>query len=774
MSCFFKKGDRVPKEITVVKATGRQELFSDEKLRYALERAEVPEKHIEKIVETVKEKCYDLVPTGQIRKWVIEELDRIDPKYSHGFKYKKRKVHVIGGFGISTLKDVYEDFTKERITDSLIRETGIASKLAEEIANEAEHFLIENNIKNISGRMIREIVNYILLSKGLERYYNSYMKIGMPVYEITQLISRGSKENANQQYNPETVHKLIADAISRNYALTKDMPDRLRESHLFGEIHIHDLEYFSTRPFCFSYDLRFFLKNGLKPDGTGTHTAMAGPARSASVAILHAAKVLSCGQVNCAGGQGFNWFNVILAPYLKGLDYKQIKQMAQMFIYEMSMMYVSRGGQVVFSSVDIEPGIPKTLEKVAAVLPGGRVDPKITYADFHDESNKFFNAITEVYLDGDYNGKPFSFPKYELKISKKDFKEYPSEMAKVSELAAKFGTPYYFIQQDYLPEYSCYQCCAYLMPLSDQNTNDDVVNGTVRGGGLQVVTVNLPQIAYEAKGNDDKLFTLLRDRMDKAKEVMHIKQEIIRRRMEQGLLPFLSQAIDNKGTPYFLVDKQGLEIGMVGLNEFLKAHLGQELHESKEAWNLGLKVIKRMHEIAAEYRKETGYLFGVSRTPAESAAYRLAKIDMKKYPNAVVQGDRKNEAVYYTNSTHIRPSANVALGDRLKIEGSFHPLLDAGAMSHVWLGEGNPDPESITKLTERIARNTLTSYFAYTRDLTICNNCLFTVAGVLHQCPKCGSENIDWLSRITGYYQRVSSWNKGKRQEFLDRQRYTI
>ena len=764
----------MPEEITVIKASGKHEPFSQEKLTYALSRAEVPQKEIPRIVSSVKKKCYNLVPSSQIRKWIIEELDSLDPKYSHGFKYKKQDVHVFGGSGISSLKDVYETFRKQRITDSLIRETGMPAKLAEEIANEAEHFLIESNLTNISGSMIREIVNYILLHRNLETYYADYKKIGMPVFDITRLISSASDDNANQQYNPETVHKLIADTISRNYALTKDLPKKLSDAHLYGEIHIHDLDYFSTRPFCFSYDLRFFLKNGLMPDGTGLHTAVAGPAKKASVAILHAAKILACGQVNCAGGQGFNWFNIILAPYMKGLSYKEIKQMAQLFLYEMSMMYVSRGGQVVFSSIDIEPGIPKTLEKIPAVQPNGIVEQKVTYSDYSDEANQFFRALTEVYMEGDYKGKPFSFPKYELKLNKSDFKKYPEEMQKVSELAAKYGTPYYFIQQDYLPEYSCYQCCAYLMPLSEQNTDDDVFNGTVRGGGLQVVTVNLPQLAYEAKGNDEKLFTLLRDRMDKAKAVMFIKQEIIRRRMEQGLLTFLSQPIDDKGTPYFLVDKQGLEIGMVGLNEMLKAHLGKELHESDDAWAFGLRVIKKMKEIAAEYRKESGFLFGVSRTPAETAAYRLAKIDMKRYPNAIVQGDKQQEAVYYTNSTHIRPSANVGLIERVKKEGSFHPLLDAGAMTHVWLGEGTPNPEAITKLTERIAKNTLTSYFAYTRDLTVCNRCLHTVAGVLQKCQKCGSTNIDWISRITGYYQRVSTWNKGKQQEFHDRQRYTL
>lgn len=318
-------------------------------------------------------------------------------------------------------------------------------------------------------------------------------------------------------------------------------------------------------------------------------------------------------------------------------------------------------------------------------------------------------------------------------------------------------------------------CCAYLMPLSEQNTQDDLYNGTTRGGALQVVTINLPRIAYDAEGNDTKLFELLRERMKIARDVLLVKQKIIKQRMQQGVLPFLSQTVDDKGTPYLDVDKQSLELGMVGLNEMLKVHTGRELHEGDDAWKFGMKVIKTMTDIAKEFSAETGAKFVTSRTPAESCSYRLASIDLKEMNGkAVVQGDRAKKAVYYTNGNHVRPSADVPLFDRLRIEASFNPLLIGGTMSHVWMGEANPDPTALTSLTERIVKKTLMAYYAYTKDLTVCKSCKFVAPNMLKICPHCDSKDVDWYSRITGYYQKVSGWNAGKLQELQDRRRYGV
>ena len=672
---------------------------------------------------------------------------------------------------VRTSRNEIEPFDAGKIVRSLVEEAGVSREVAEEIASEVERGIKSLGLEFVSAPLIREVVNVKLIERGLERERALYTRLGMPVYDVAKLISEGSRENANLQHNPETIHKLVADSVMKEYSLLRVLPTDLADAHMRGEIHVHDLEYFATRPYCFQHDLRWFLKNGLKVDGTGENTAVAGPAKNAEVAILHAAKALAAAQTNFAGGQGLDFFNVWLAPYLEGKSYEEVKQLAQMFVYEMSQMYVARGGQTVFSDVDIEYGVPKVCQDLPAVLPGGKVRESVTYGDFEEEAIAFAHALTEVYSEGDYVGKPFFFPKPNYKLRKEFFKKEGFEefMLSVHECVAKFGTPYFLnLLAGYLPDNVFAQCCRLVLS-PDEGDWEDFERGCMRTGSLQVVTVNLPRIAYES-GDDDELFELLLERMELARRVIEVKREVIRKRMEEGALPFLTQ--DVYGEPYYRVDKVVRSIGFVGLNEMLEAFLGEELHESVDAWKFGLKVVKFMLDTAIEWSRETGERWVITQTPAESTAHRFARLDAKYFPNAVVRGE--GDGVYYTNSSHCRVSADVPLFERLRIEGSFHPLCNGGMMAHVWMGESNPSPELLWELTKKVATKTLVGYWAYTKDMTYCRKCKKVSGGVKEVCPSCGSGDVECYSRITGYYQRVSSWNEGKRREFLDRVRVRL
>jgi len=335
-----------------------------------------------------------------------------------------------------------ETFDPSKVIESIRKETGCAGKVIEDIVDEVYNTLKVIKLDPVTGPLIREFVNTKFLERGMEECRKKYTRVGMPVYDARKTDLGGGKgDNANLQRSPETVHKRKADQLSKEQALLM-LPNHLAESHLNGDIHIHDLEYITSRYFCADWDLRYVFYYGFTGDGNGEHTSTAGPAMRPEVAILHASKTLGSGQVNFAGGEGFYNFLTFISPYFKGCSYKEIKQNMQCFIYEMTQMLTSRGGQQIFSSVQLSPAVPEMWKDKPAVYKG-KVGPE-TYGDFDKETRLLFKAFMEVMFDGDYAGKPFYFPKPEIAIEP----EYIKLMKAEDEIA--FPLDYPTIRELYL------------------------------------------------------------------------------------------------------------------------------------------------------------------------------------------------------------------------------------------------------------------------------------------------------------------------------------
>ena len=713
------------------------------------------------------------------------------------------------------------DWNREFIVKQLLTETKLAKEFydvrpmsqeeAEQIAVDVERKILSLRLKFISGPLIRELVNNVILGESKDKpeyafYRNVLTRVGTPVYDAYLMdVGQGYKanENANLQPNAETSHKRKADWVSgEEYMLL--MPPKLADAHLSGDLHIHDLEYFGTRPFCQDWDLRYFFYYGLMPDGMGTRTSVAGPAKHPEVAILHTAKILASAQTNFAGGEGFYNFLVFLAPYFRGLSYDRIKQLMQMMFFEYTQAYVARGGQLVFSNIQVQPGVPELWRKVPAVT-HGRVGPDL-YGDFESEVRMMFKALYEVACHGDYRGKPFNFPKLENSLSPEFFKpEYDDVWLDVHRSVAKFGIPYF---DNLMPPYrgygkgvSCYQCCAYCFVETAEGNPDfqnklNFVDGKhFTMGSWQVISLNLPRMAYKAKGNDNVLFEEARQLMDLSVDIFRVKRKWMELIRTRNRIPFATQhPIDprtgQKGPP--AIDFEGLvnTIGLVGGNEMAQWHTGYQLHEHPDAVKILVKLILEMQKYKKELESKTGVKLALARTPAESTAQRFAVADLLNeayhdQAEKTIKGDlgkakfmlaedQKDVPIYYNNGTHVFVGANVDKLERIDIEQKFFPLLNGGNMLHVWLGEASPDPEALYKLTKRIATQTHIGYYAYTKDLTVCNNC-GTVSPLMSKlCPTCGSDNVEWWSRVTGYYQAVSGWNEGKKRELQDRYRVPV
>lgn len=734
---------------------------------------------------------------------------------------------------VRTSEGFIEAWNREKIVNQVVKETKLCEKFyktpaatreeAEEIAKKAEKVIKNMGLANLSGPLVREVVNNIMLEEGHADWRNAMTRVGACVNDALE-IDFGSgfeaNDNANQLNNAETSHKRKADKMSKEQNLLL-MPACLTEAHLSGELHIHDLEYFGTRSFCMDHDLRYFFYYGFMPDGIGMQSSVAAPAKNAEVALLHATKVMGSAQSNFAGGQGFYNFLTFMAPYFEDKSYKEIRQYMQMFVYEMTQMLCSRGGQTVFSSVQLSPGVPKLWKNIPAVYRGkvwdGKQAPLRVYGEFEREVRLGFMGMMDVMLEGDYWGKPFSFPKPEISIEpdfmiedeefNRDNPELPTynDLYKKSfELAAKFGTPYFDNQ---LPEYrgagkgvSCVQCCAYFFT-QDVTTDVNFSNklNFIEGahfsmGSWQVMSLNCPRVAYKANHDDKELIKGLKFAMDKAVEVFKVKRERMDALIAKNRIPFAQQKPVDPNTKQVGTQEVDFEslvctIGVVGINEMVQYHTGSQIHESDKAYKLAIRIMFEMKLYAAELSKKHNMTIALARTPAETTAQRFAVSDLlhEEYREKAMQcvkGDvqkalnniskTRDLPVYYTNGTHLPVNAKVSLPERIKYEQTFFPIVDGGNIMHIWMGEKSPNPEGLMDFAMNLCKNTQVGYFAFTRDMTVCINEGYVASGILEKCPKCGSENVQHLSRITGYLQSVEGWNEGKKQELKDRKRYEI
>ncbi|MDR2545602.1 MAG: anaerobic ribonucleoside-triphosphate reductase [Methanobrevibacter sp.] len=751
----------------VKKNNGTLEEFSSEKLLKSLVMVETPLAKAEKIVSLVFLAIYDGIKTKEVKKIVYEELSEINEEIAN--KYLANTV-----LKVRTSRNKIEPFDLSKIANNLVEETGASQETAFEIASQVWKELKKLNIEYLTSPIIREIVNAKLLEYGLENLRSRYTRLGIPVYNITSLIQNGSRDNANMIHNPETVHKYVADEALKQYALLHMLPLHLTDAHMSGDIHIHDLEFFGGRPLnCMQHDIRTFIKYGLKVDGTGDHTSVAGSPNHIETLMNHSGEIMLAAQQNMSGGQGMFLWNVFIAPFAKGLSYENIKQSVQMLVYNLNMAYAARGSQVPFTSMGLEFSVPKFLKDVEAYGPKGKIVG--TYGDFEEETRLLQRAFTETLLEGDAEGKPHLFPNTIYTLRKENLKsEYEEDLRRVHELSAKYGSSYFI---NMLPSYrgnmANYMGCRTCL---QDNWTGNWDKDCFRTGNLAYVTLNFPRIGYQSRDEND-VFEYLDSYMDVAVETLNIRREHgLKCFKEYNLLPFLNQEIEDE--LYYRIENSTLSFGFVGLNEMLISLFGKGI-ENPESNKFGVKILEYMNKRANELKKETGNRWTVLQTPAESTAYRFANLDKEKFGEEVITqgGDGSN---YYTNSSHVPVSSNTNLIDKIKIEEQYHPLTPGGHIFHAFMGESYSDPDSLISLTHKIAKKSNIGFWAYSSALSFCIKCKTLMKGLNNKCPTCGEvDDVEWYDRITGYVQQVGrsksasgGWNAGKRQELLDRRRF--
>ena len=671
---------------------------------------------------------------------------------------------------VRTSSENIVSWDRERIVDALIKETEISRDIAEIIGHEVERQISNLHIGIITAPLIRELVDVKLLEYGLEEARRKHTRLGSPLYDVKEIILAPNKENANVPHGPEATNLSLAEGIKKEFALLHVFSQDIGDAHMRGDLHLHDLG-FIDRPYCSGQSIEYVKKFGLDLPNA---LSIAKPAKHAEVLLAQMVKFSAALQGVFAGAIGWDAINVFFAPFLVGMSDKDVHQLAQMMIYEYSQQAVARGGQAIFSDINIYYEMPKHFENVPAIGPGGQYTGK-TYGEYQKESQKFAWELFNVYREGDGSGRPFFFPKPLVHMTEKFFKTEGHEkfLRHIAEVSSEMGNTYYVFDRGDTAKIS--ECCRLSFKLEQSDLDDAKEPWRMRYSALQNVTINLPRIAYRAKGSDEKLFEHLGEMLELAAKAHVQKKKFIEELLaggKNGPLSMLTMTRD--GSPYLRMWRVSYLMGILGLNEMMQAHIGQELHESNKALKMGLKVTSFMRIKCEEMTKKYGMHFVLEQTPAESTAYRFAKLDLQHYTSdtrKVLKGSIDSGEMYYTNSTYFNVKHPMNPIDRVQLEGLFHPLIDAGALTHVWLGESKPNPDSIANFVIKTMRETQNSQIAFSPEFTSCNDCGKIARSLMDNCPYCDSTNVDGITRITGYFSKISGWNKGKLAELKDRYR---
>ena len=663
-------------------------------------------------------------------------------------------------------KDEVYPWDKRKIATAMEKEADIPEEIASEIANVVEHRVFASGLTRISTTLIRELVDNELFERGLNKKLEKQTVIGMPKYDLEELILSKNKENSNiATNNPEAINLAIAENTLKQFALQEVFSKDVANAHLNGILHLHDLGY-PTRVYCSSHSLEYLKKYGLSLQNLDTESA---PAKHARTLTGHLNTFLASMQAYYAGALGVGYINIMYAPYIEGMSYKEMKQEAQHLIFSCSQNAFSRGGQTLFLDFNIHTGVPKYLRNIPAIGPSGKPTGK-TYGDYADTARQFTLAMLDVWREGDCYGHPFAFPKCDFHINEdtlNDPKQYEL-LEYACQIASENGVPYFIFDRD---EITLSACCRLRTTITDNYMIQHPES--MRFCGFQNITINLPQAAYRAgRGNWDALLK----EIDKAIEIAvkaHLQKKLfVGKLMSSPEMPLWEIGKKAKdGRPYADLETSTYIVGILGLNECLQFMTGRELHEGEDMIREGLRIIAHMYMRVKEAGKKYNLKFSLEESPAESASRRLAKVDVRNYPEAaeIVKGNIEKDEFYYTNSVHLRPDAPVDMITRIFLQSKFHTMIESGAIIHAFVGEERPPASSILNLVKKTFKNTQAAQLTISPEFTICSDCKKVTQKLTDICKYCGSRNVYGITRIVGYYSRINNWNKSKIGELADR-----
>ena len=687
------------------------------------------------------------------------------------------------------------EFNSEKITSAIQKaaettnefDIQTAKKLTRQVLEITKKLVEEkkDKLRIPSVEEIQDIVETVLLSSEYKKTAKNYILYREQHSRLRDFIQNANvdmvddylkkldwqvRENSNMTYSIQGLNNYLASNLSKSYWLNKIYSKKVKEAHINGDIHIHDLNIVAG--YCVGWDLKDLLNGGFR--GVEGKVQSKAP-KHFRTALMQMANFLYTMQGEAAGAQAFSNFDTLLAPYIKydGISYNEVKQAMQEFIFNLNVP-TRVGFQTPFTNITMDLTVPNYFKDEFVTI-GGEIKEE-TYSNFQNEMNMINKAFFEIMMEGDATGQVFTFPIPTYNITK-DFDFDNPELKGLWEMTAKYGVPYFsnFINSNMNPEDARSMCCR----LRIDNRELEYRGGGLFGsnpltGSIGVVTINLPKIGYLEK-NEKEFFEMLKQKMDIAKESLEEKRKIIEHLTENGLYPY---------TKYYLRDikkrfnkywkNHFSTIGLIGANEACLNLLGVNIAD-KKGLEFANKIMDFMTDVIIDYKKETGNNYNLEASPAEGASYRLAKKDKENYPDIIVANEKeykKGAKPFYTNSTQLPVNFTDDIFEALNLQDELQAKYTGGTVIHIFAGERIYDLDVMKNLVKKICTNYKLPYFTFTPTFSICKTHGY-IAGEHFKCPKC-NEETEVFSRVVGYIRPIKQWNDGKMEEFKTRKNFCV
>lgn len=607
-------------------------------------------------------------------------------------------------------------------------------------------------------------------------------------------------ENANMNSDtPSGMMYKLASETSKEFTLKCLLSEEARQAVMGNYIHIHDMDYYPTKSLtCLQHPLDKILQNGFRA-GHGASR----PAKRIETGTMLACISMETIQNEMHGGQAFPAFDFYLAPYVRMTYEEELKKACEdtrEFFPEVVKRPVEE--YVITDGIDaFSKAVSRTVERVHQAMEsfvhnantihsrGGNqvVFSSINYGtDTSAEGRCVIRELLNATYRGVGNGETPIFPIQIWKLKKGVSAEQGDKNYDLLQLAYKVTAKRFFpnfINLDATfnqhdkwdindPNRYMYEC-ATMGCRTRVFENRHGEKTSVGRGNLSFSTINLVRLALESNKDIDVFYSHLDHYIDVVvRQLMdrYHHQQTARKKqfplLMSGMWQDSEKLTDNDSVADVL--KHGtLGVGFIGLAECLVALIGEHHGESSTAQALGLDIVDRMNYRCKLWANHYDMNISLLATPAEGLSGKFIKKDRQDF--GVIKNVTDRE--YYTNSNHIPVWFKTTMQHKMEVEAPYHAMTPAGHIAYL---EVDGDPEKNVKAVQQMVdlmRKHNIGYGSINHARARCLDCGHESGSDLFDtCPKCGSENVDVLERITGYLVGgTSRWNNGKKSELMDR-----